>query len=47
MLGTVVNSLAIVVAALLGVLIGRRFPSKVRATVMQALGLFLGYLMKM
>jgi hypothetical protein len=39
MLGTIVNSLSIVIASLVGVLIGHRFPAKVRATVMQALGL--------
>ncbi len=39
MLGTIVNSLAILLASLLGVLVGGRFPQKVRSRVMQALGL--------
>ncbi|NOZ58048.1 MAG: DUF554 domain-containing protein [Euryarchaeota archaeon] len=39
MLGTIVNSLAIVAASLLGVIIGRRFSDRMRETVMQALGL--------
>ena len=44
MLGTIINTGAIVAGSLLGMLIGRRFSSKARDTIIAGLGLFtLGY----
>ncbi|WP_457554644.1 DUF554 domain-containing protein [Candidatus Pyrohabitans sp.] len=39
MLGTIVNSIVIVIASLAGILVGRRLSADMRRTIMQALGL--------